>query len=99
MADGRVDCDRPRTPTGHTSRERNNINELTCRRTARRQDADDHGTNEFVLLDKNGDDTVTSIIDMTADGVGYVVYVGDEEFGSADTIAEAKQIVADFLAG
>jgi hypothetical protein len=63
----------------------------------RRRDADDHGTNEWVLLADNGNETAISILDLCSEGFGYVVNWDDDNWGEADTLAEAKQIALGLI--
>jgi hypothetical protein len=51
----------------------------------RRQDADDFGTSEWVLVADNGHETPISIVDLRSEGFGFVVYWNDDTHGTADT--------------
>lgn len=52
---------------------------------------------EHVLVDRDGENTMVSILDMSADGYGYLVFIGEDQIGSADTLRAAKRLVRDYL--
>jgi hypothetical protein len=52
----------------------------------------------LVLLDDAGDETIIAILDLSADGIGYIVFEGEDQIGTAPTLRAAKLMVHAIIA-